>query len=209
MKPTPVKTATPAPSEVTPVEPVVTVPDPVVAPEESAPQAGPAGSFALEKGREQRYVVEDAVPDATHAGATFTVPENLGESVLYNSVQVRSSDNGRSGYRSTVAMRPNGSLYLSIELLENGRRTILEERSVAPKGTFGPGDDVRLEMSYVNGTVKARAWSVSDVAPVGWQLAEKSNSSDVGDDDGVQLLSYLSRGSVAKASSDWSGLTTR
>lgn len=190
-----------APVEEAPLEEVPAEEVPI----EETPSVIENGSFALQQGRELRYTSALAAAATSNAGVTFHVPGDLGKGVLYGSVQVRSSDNGRSGYRTTVAMKPNGSLALTLELMENGRRTLLGQQTVASRGSFGPGDEIRLDISYVDGVAQARAWPTDSTTPAEWQLSADTTST-IADDDGVQVFSYLSRNAPNRVTADWSDL---
>ena len=202
--PAPVAPPVPAPTPAPEVDPSPVPGAPT--PGEGAEPIVEGGSFDLARGQELRHSLSRTEQPTDAGGVTFTVPESLGTATLYGSIQVRSSENGRSGYRGTVAIRPNGSLFLTTEKLQDGKRTLLDQRTVAARGSVDSGDDVRVEISYVDGAVQAKTWTLGDGEPDAWQLTAEATGAELSD-AGVQILGYLSRSAKAPVTAIWSDLT--
>lgn len=192
------------PPVVTPpvVEPPVVEP-PVVTPPVTNP-AVESGVFALRPGQEVRHVYDSPAADSSEATVAFTVPKNIGTGVMYHSLQVLSSEDGRSGYRATVTLRASGSIRLTVAKIVGNRSEVLKDVTVAAKGTYSPGDDVQVSLRAVDGKVSAKAWAAGTNEP-GWQVtAPAAKGGPAGDD--VVLLGYLSKRAPAAVKAPWSEL---
>ncbi|MGM1017098.1 MAG: glycoside hydrolase family 16 protein [Actinomycetota bacterium] len=187
-------------------------PKPDAAPKpEPAPKPDPApaspvgtvesGKFPLKPGRETRHVYTPDFHDASTATVTFAVPSNIGKGVMYNSVQILSSQDGKKGYRSTITLKASGSIHLTIASVANGRAKTLEQKMIAPGGTYRPGHRVSVEIGYVDGAVKAKAWR-SDKKEPQWQLSETAKA-PARTSDGVRILGYLSSGAPRAVTTNW------
>lgn len=180
------------------VEPPVVVP-PVPAVE--------SGTFALAPGKELRHTYEGDANGSTDGTVSFTVPKNLGTGVLYQSIQIASSDDGRSGYRATITLKSSGSIRLTLAKITGNRSEVLKDLVVAPRGSYAPGDAVKVSLSAHDGTVAAKAWKVGATEPE-WQVtAQPGGVAPAG--DGIRILGYLSQKAPSSVKIDWSGLTAQ
>lgn len=161
------------------------------------------GAFALSTGEEARHDFADSQPVGSNAAVTFDVPRDLASGVLYNSLQIMSSSDGANGYRATVALSANGSLRLTISQVSEGRSVVLRHAAVAPRRPRSPGDQVRVNLAYDNGSVLAKAWQTDDVEPA-WQLTAPVASQE--NDGAVYILGYLSRRAPNDVTAGWSDL---
>ena len=185
------------------VEPPVVEP-PVVEPPVEQPPAIESGAFELRPGKEIRHAYDSGDTSGSEATVAFTVPENIGSGVMYHSLQVLSSEDGRNGYRATVSLKASGSLRLTMASVTGNRSTVLEDVYVGGRGSYGPGDDVQVSLRVVNGKVSAKAWTAGSEEP-DWQLTARANRTvPVGDD--VVLLGYLSQRAPEALTAPWSGL---
>ena len=194
------------PVEQPPVEqPPVEQPPVEQPPVEQPPVVQPpveSGSFALWPGKEVRHDYELGETDGSEAQVAFTVPKNIGTGVMYHSLQIASSDDGRSGYRATVTLKASGSIRLTLASVSGNRSTVLEDVTVAKRGTYAPGDDVQVAISVKDGTVSAKSWVAGAEEP-DWQLTA-SGAKPAG--DGVLLLGYLSKRAPSAVMAPWSDL---
>lgn len=197
------------------VEPPVVVPPVVVPPVVEPPVVEPpvveppvvenpveAGTFALWPGKEVRHDYDAGAADGSEAQVAFTVPKNIGTGVMYHSLQVASSDDGRSGYRATVTLKASGSIRLTLASVTGNRTTVLEDVTVAKRGSYAPGDDVQVAISVKDGTVSAKSWVAGAEEP-DWQLTA-SGAKPAGDE--VLLLGYLSKRAPSAVMAPWSDL---
>ncbi|WP_454113704.1 glycoside hydrolase family 16 protein [Microbacterium maritypicum] len=185
------------------VEPPVVEP-PVVEPPVEQPPAIESGAFELRPGKEIRHAYDSGDTSGSEATVAFTVPENIGSGVMYHSLQVLSSEDGRNGYRATVSLKASGSLRLTMASVTGNRSTVLEDVYVGGRGSYGPGDDVQVSLRVVDGKVSAKAWTAGSEEP-DWQLTARANRTvPVGDD--VVLLGYLSQRAPEALTAPWSGL---
>lgn len=192
--------------------PIVTPPttdQPTVTPPTVTPPvaAVESGTFALTPGQEIRHAYDGEGTDGSDATVSFTVPKNIGTGVLYDSLQILSSDDGRSGYRATVTLKSSGTLRLTLAKVTGNKSEVLQDVVVAARGSYAPGDTVRVSLRALDGTVSAKAWKVGSTEP-GWQLsARPGGTAPTG--DGVQILGYLSQKAPTSVQAPWSGLTAR
>lgn len=185
-----------------PAEPPVVEP-PVVEPPVIEPPAVESGAFALTPGREIRHNHGDT-PDSDDAIVTFTVPKNLGGGVMYQSLQIASSGDGRNGYRATVTLKASGSLRLTVAKVTNNRSQVMKDVTVAGRGTYAPGDDVRVSIRVDDGTVYAKSWAAKATEP-DWQVvAPEPDVNPTG--SSVVIIGYLSKHAPAAVRSPWSDL---
>lgn len=172
-------------------------------PVETPPQE--SGSFALWPGKEVRHDYDGGDAAGSEATVAFTVPKNIDSGVMYHSIQVLASEDGRSGYRATVTLKASGNLRLTLARITGNRSEVLEDLTVARRGSYAPGDDVRVSISVADGTVSAKAWAAQAEEP-GWQATAEANPRAV-DGDGVLILGYLSKRAPQAIMAPWSDLT--
>lgn len=189
------------------VTPPVVVPPVVIPPVVDPPAETPveSGAFALRPGQEIRHDYAGADADSSAATVSFTVPKNIGKGVMYHSLQVLSSEDGRNGYRATVTLKETGTLRLTLAEVTGNRSDVLKDVVVAGRGTYAPGDDVTVSIRVVDGKVSAKAWAADDTEP-DWQLSAAA-SSDGAAGDGVLILGYLSKRAPVGVTAPWSDLS--
>lgn len=163
-----------------------------------------SGSFPLRAGQEAKHEYADS--DVSAAAVTFAVPTNLGTGALYNSLQIRSSPDGKDGYRATVALRANGTIRLTLAERVNDRSTVLLDDVVASRGTYAPGHQVRVALSYADGVLSAKAWRADHTEPA-WQLTAAVAHSEV-PESGAYILGYLSRKAPSNVTVPWSNFAS-
>lgn len=185
------------------VEPPVVEPPVVEPPVEEPPVE--SGAFALWPGQEVRHEYAGD-SDTSAATVAFTVPKNLGAGVMYHSLQVASSEDGRNGYRATVTLKSSGSIRLTVAKVTNNRSQVLKAVTVAGRGTYAPGDDVQVSISVLDGTVSAKAWAVKNGEP-DWQVTTAATASSASTDS-VVVIGYLSKRAPSAVRTPWSELTT-
>lgn len=185
------------------VEPPVVEP-PVVEPPVVEPPAVETGAFALWPGQEVRHEYGGSA-DTSAATVAFTVPKNLREGVMYHSLQVASSEDGRNGYRATVTLKASGNIRLTVAKVSGNRSQVLKDVTVSGRGTYALGEDVQVSLRVVDGKVSAKAWAVKDDEP-DWQITAPATSSAAG--DSVVVIGYLSKVAPSAVRAPWSDLTT-
>ncbi|WP_311246180.1 family 16 glycosylhydrolase [Microbacterium sp. WCS2018Hpa-23] len=188
------------------VEPPVVEP-PVVEPPVVEPPAEEAGAFALRPGQEIRHDYTGAETAGTEASVTFSVPENIGTGVMYHSLQALSSDDGKNGYRATVTLKASGSIRLTLAKVTANRSVTLKDVVVAGRGTYEPGDDVRVSIRVIDGTVLAKAWA-ADANEPDWQVTV-SGGATASTGDGIRILGYLSKVAPNAVTARWSELSAQ
>ena len=122
---------------------------------------------------------------------------------MYHSLQVLSTDNGRDGYRATVTLKASGTLRLTVAKVTGNRSEVLEDSVVSGRGTYKPGDDVRVALRVEDGEVSAKAWTDGTSEP-DWQLSAAATGEAKG--DGVVILGYLSQRAPQAIMAPWSDL---
>lgn len=207
--PTPTPPVEEPPVEIPPTEqPPAEEPPAQVPPTEQPPSATPVaeeGSFGLIPGQEVRHLYAGDDADGT-SGATvdFHVPNNIGSGVMYQSLQILSSDDARAGYRATVTLKASGSIRLTVARVVGSRSQVLQDLVVAPRGSYSPGDSVTVVLTAQDGSVRAKSW-VSGEAEPDWQVEEKATTV-AGAGDGIIILGYLSKRAPHGVFGDWTGL---
>lgn len=216
--PTPAPTPTPPPAPLPPVEePPAEQPPAPQPPVEQPPVEEPPveeppvqevpienGEFALAPGRELRHDYLEGSADGSEATVAFTVPEDLGSGVMYQSIQVLSSDDRRHGYRATVTLKSSGSIRLTLARIVDNRSQVVQDQIVAPRGSYSAGDSVQVAIRVADGDVMAKAWPADGTEP-GWQMTQGAGEVRTG--DGVFLLGYLSRRAPEPVVAPFEGLT--
>ena len=187
-----------------PQPPVV---EPAPQPPVVEPPADEAGTFALRPGQEIRHDYEGADTEGTEGSVTFTVPENLGTGVMYHSLQALSSDDGKNGYRATVTLKASGSIRLTLAKVTANKTEVLEDAVVAPRGSYEPGEDVRVSIRVVDGSVLAKAWA-ADANEPDWQLSAAGGAT-AATGDGIRIMGYLSRVAPHAVDAPWSELSAQ
>lgn len=188
------------------VEPPVVEP-PVVEPPVVEPPADEAGTFALRPGQEIRHDYQGADTEGTEGSVTFTVPENIGTGVMYHSLQALSSDDGKNGYRATVTLKGSGSIRLTLAKVTANKTEVLKDAVVASRGSYEPGEDVRVSIRVVDGIVLAKAWA-ADANEPDWQLSAPGSAS-AATGDGIRIMGYLSKVAPNAVSAPWSELSAQ
>lgn len=198
------------PTEQPPVEqPPVEQPPTEQPPLEVPPVESPTvedGSFGLIPGREVRHLYTGDDLGTSGATVEFGVPKNIGSGVMYQSLQVLSSEDGRAGYRATVTLRSSGSIRLTVAQVVDNRSRVLEDVVVAPRGSYSPGDSVQVALTVEDGSVQAKSWVVGDTEP-GWQITAHTDASGASIGEDVMILGYLSKRAPHGVFGDWSGLS--
>lgn len=182
------------------VEPPVVEPPVVEPPVVEPPVAEPPvievpvenGAFRLRPGQELRHRYNEMDGNGSEATVAFRIPENLGTGVMYHSLQVLSSGDGRAGVRATVALKSSGSIRLTLAQVRGNRSTVLQDMVVAPRGTYAPGDDVKVSVRVEDGFASAKAWAAHATAP-GWQFVQPTRADAAPGADGILILGYLSK----------------
>jgi len=187
-------------------KPPVTQP-PVVKPPVVKPPAVESGAFTLRPGQEIRHDYKGATAGGTAGSVTFTVPKNIGTGVMYHSLQALSSDDGKNGYRATVTLKASGTLRLTLAKVTGNKTEVLKDVVVAGRGSYAPGDDVRVSIRVVNGKVLAKAW-VADASEPDWQITAKGGAT-AATGDNIRIMGYLSKVAPRAVTSPWSGLSAQ
>ncbi|WP_217181704.1 family 16 glycosylhydrolase [Streptomyces sp. AC495_CC817] len=207
--PTPTPTPTPTPPVVKP--PVVKPVPPVVVPPVTVPPSTgrpiESGSFGLVPGQEVRHAYDRGQAAGSRATVAFAIPKDIGSGVLYQSLQVLASENGRAGYRATVTLKESGSIRLTVARVVGNRSEVLKDLVVAPRGSYAPGDSVNVTLSVENGSVLARSWVAGTKEP-DWQVKAKATKVS-GAGKSVVILGYLSQVAPRGVFAGWSSLAAR
>lgn len=164
-----------------------------------------SGVFELRPGEEIRHAYSSGETDGSEATVAFTVPKDIDTGVLYQSLQVRSTDDGRDGYRATVTLKAAGTLRLTLASVHGNRSTVLSDIVVAGRSSYQPGDSVHVSIRVVDGKASAKTW-VTGAGEPNWQLTAKGSGA-IPDGDGVILLGYLSQHAPIPLTVPWSGLS--
>jgi hypothetical protein len=164
------------------------------------------GSFGLIPGREVRHLYTGDDLGTSGATVEFGVPKNIGSGVMYQSLQVLSSEDGRAGYRATVTLRTSGSIRLTVAQVVGNRSRVLKDVVVAPRGSYSPGESVQVALTVEDGSVLAKSWVVGDTEP-DWQINARADASGASLGDDVVILGYLSKRAPHGVFGDWSGLS--
>jgi hypothetical protein len=84
---------------------------------------------------------------------------------------------------------------------------VLKDVVVAGRGSYEPGDDVRVSIRVVDGTVLAKAWA-ADANEPDWQLRAAGGAS-ASTGDGIRILGYLSKVAPNAVNAPWSELSAQ
>jgi hypothetical protein len=160
--------------------------------------AGGAGVVTLASGEARNALLPKVTSADVETTVSIAVPQlpNAGNGV-YTAVQLRS--NGKSYYRATIRVLPNGKAALGIMRLNSaGAQTSLASEKVVVSGITA-GSTVKLAFRAHGTTsvgLEARAWLAGAATPA-WQQAATDSSPERITSGGVGLWAYLSGGTKA------------
>ena len=105
---------------------------------------------------------------------------------------------GNNEYRPRLVLKPDGTVAVSVSVVNNGNETGLGQVTV-PGLTQSAGQyiDVHAQISGSNPTtISIRAWADGQSEPSTWQLTVTDSTASVQSGGAVGLLTYLSAGST-------------
>lgn len=161
-----------------------------------AAEAATSGTLTLAKGSSDLSVIENSTDG--QAASSFIVPSSSSRSV-YLGLQFRSSSES-TGYRTRVAITPNGTVNAGFSRVSASRETVLVSQPIGL--TVKPGDKLNIEGSVTGSSpvsLKVRAW-VGSSKPASWQKTYSDTSgSRITSGTTVRAWGFLSSSAASSA----------